>query len=93
MENIPDDAEFLDINDYYTLNTNILWEKKPLTRTACSYLIKKQTCEKILSDIIPFESAIDHELNNIFMKYKIINYWSNQSLIHHGSSNVYHSSY
>ena len=93
MENIPDDAEYLDINDFYKTNSDILWEKNMYTRTTCSYLIKKTTCEKLLSSIIPFNNSIDNELNTQFVKHNINNYWSNDSLIHHGSSSIYKPSH
>lgn len=93
MNCVPEDAEYLDINDYSKLNSESLWSPQNATRTTCSYLIKKQTCKKILSTIVPFNHAIDHELNTQFRIHNIKNYWSNNSLIHHGSGSTYKSSY
>ena len=90
MKVIPDDAEYLDICDYFQIHSNNMWVLKNFTRTNCSYLINKNTCEKIIKTIIPFEKAIDHELNRQFKIHDIKCYWSNLSLIHHGT---YVSSY
>ena len=93
MNNIPDNAEYLDICDYFTINSSNMWERNNFTRTTCAYLINKKTCEKILKTIIPFEKAIDHELNKQFQIHDIKTYWSNKSLIHHGSGTNYKGSY
>ena len=93
MENVPPDAEYLDINDFMKINTNNIWEKCNATRTTCSYLVNKQFCEKILSTIIPFEYAIDHELNKQMNIHNINAYWSNIPLVKHGSLNTYRASY
>ena len=90
LEVIPDDAEYLDICDYFQINSNNMWVLKHFTRTNCSYLINKNTCEKLIKTIIPFEKAIDHELNRQFQIHDIKCYWSNLSFIHHGT---YQSSY
>lgn len=93
LENLPSDAEYLDICDYFDtqrflgFTSNNLWENVNSTRTNCAYLINKKTCEKLLTTIIPFEKAIDHELNT-----HIKTYWSVESLVHHGSTQ-YGSSY
>lgn len=93
LENIPNDAEYLDISDYFILNSFDMWVRKNCTRTNCSYLINKKTCEKLLTTIIPFEKAIDHELNKQFQIHDIKTYWSNKSLVHHGSGTSYAGSY
>ena len=94
ISNIPDDAEYLDICDYVQINSPNMWERKFSTRTNCGYLINKSTCEKLLTSIIPFEKAIDHELNKQMDIHNIKTYWSNISLIHHGSCNSnYNGSY
>ena len=93
MENIPTEAEYLDLADYFTINSNNMWEKKDTTRTTCAYLVNKKTCEKLLNTIVPFEYAIDHELNKQFKIHDIKSYWSSKSLIHHGSDSNYNSSY
>ena len=101
LNNLPDDAEYLDISDYFDTSTflgfksNNIWEKINYTRTCVSYLINKTTCEKLLNTIIPFEQAIDHELNRQILTHNIKTYWSNLSLVHHGhygSSYVYYGS-
>ena len=93
LENIPKDAEYLDISDYFTINSQDMWVKKCATRTTCSYLINKKTCSKLLTTIVPFEKAIDHELNKQFELHNIKTYWSNLSLVHHGSGSNYLPSY
>jgi hypothetical protein len=87
------DAEYLDISDYFTINSVNMWERKEYTRTNSAYLIKKSTCVKLLSTIIPFEQPIDHELNKQFKIHDIKNYWSNIPLVHHGSGSNYRGSY
>jgi hypothetical protein len=93
LENIPKDAEYLDISDYFTINSQDMWVRKYSTRTNCAYLINKRTCSKLLTTIIPFEKAIDHELNKQFELHNIKTYWSNLSLVHHGSGSNYIASY
>jgi hypothetical protein len=93
MENIPTDAEYLDICDYFTITGNNVWDRQYVTRTNCSYLIKKKTCEKLLNTIIPFEFAIDLELNKQITIHGIKTYWSTQSLVHGGSGSHYSASY
>ena len=93
LENIPKDAEYLDISDYFIVNSVDMWVKNYTTRSNCAYLINKKTCEKLLNTIIPFEYAIDHELNKQFKIHDIKTYWSSQSLIRHGSCSNYNSSY
>ena len=95
MNNIPDDAEYLDINDYSLPtsinNTNNYWLPMNYTRTNCSYLINKYACEKLLAIIIPFKKAIDHELNAQFIHHNIKCYWSKIFIIRghtNGSSYV-----
>lgn len=84
MENIPIDAEYLDINNYSTINDRSeLWIPHKGTRTTCSYLIKKSTCEKLLPTIIPFNMAIDHELNTQMKIHDLKTYWSNSHIINH----------
>jgi GR25 family glycosyltransferase involved in LPS biosynthesis len=85
LKNIPADADYLDINDYSKCHTVNLWEKYDKTRTTCSYLIKKSTCEKLMNTIIPFEKAIDHEMNRQIKIHNLNNYWSREALVHHGS--------
>ena len=93
LDNVPSDAEYLDISDYFIINSLNMWERKDSTRTNCAYLIKMNTCIKLLQTIIPFEKAIDHELNKQFKLHDIKTYWSNKSLVHHGSGSNYNGSY
>ncbi len=93
MSNIPLDAEYLDICDYIKINSENMWERKYKTRTNCSYLVNKRTCEKILNTIIPFKKAIDPELDEQMRIHDIKTYWSNISLIKHGSHHNYYPSY
>ena len=92
LNNVPNDAEYLDVNDYMSSNSNNMWEQIPYTRTTCSYLIKPSTCKKLLSTIIPFEFAIDHENNKQIKIHNIKTYWSNIPLVIQGSTQ-YGSSY
>lgn len=93
LENIPSDAEYLDISDYFKINSPDMWVRNNATRTTCAYLINKKTCSKLLPTIIPFEKAIDHELIKQFKLHDIKTYWSNLSLVHHGSGSNYMPSY
>lgn len=93
LENVPKDAEYLDISDYVTITSPDMWVRNCATRTTCAYLINKKTCSKLLSTIIPFEKAIDHELNKQFELHNVKTYWSNLSLVHHGSGSNYIQSY
>lgn len=85
LETVPTDAEYLDISDYFTVKSNSDWVKNTSTRTNVSYLIKKNTCLKILQTIIPFEKAIDHELNRQISIHSLNVYWSCPSLVSQGS--------
>jgi len=93
LEYIPKDAEYLDISDYVKINSPEMWVRNYATRTTCAYLINKKTCSKLLTTIVPFEKAIDHELNKQFSLHDIKTYWSNLSLVHHGSGSNYLPSY
>jgi GR25 family glycosyltransferase involved in LPS biosynthesis len=98
LDSIPKDAEYLDISDYMSIaslgiTSQDMWVKTKYTRTNVSYLIKKKTCSKLLTTIIPFDVSIDHELNKQFALHDIKVYWSNISLVHHGSDTTYGSSY
>ena len=98
LENIPKDAEYLDISDYMSvamlgINPQDKWVRTNNTRTNVSYLINKKACSKLLTTIIPFEKAIDHELNKQFALHDMKVYWSSMSLVHHGSDSNYASSY
>lgn len=105
MDNVPADAEYLDINDYkfdyksfdYSshIDLNKLWEPNQATRTTCSYLIKKSACLKLLKTIIPFKHAIDHELNEQVKIHDIKLYWSVYPLVINGGGDIgiYRSSY
>jgi hypothetical protein len=93
IENVPQDADYLDISDYFTIDSQDMWVRKDFTRSNCAYLINKKTCSILLQTIIPFEKAIDHELNKQFQIHGIKAYWSNVSLIHHGSGGSYNKSY
>ena len=81
LENVPEDAEYLDISNFFQINSPNMWERKDSTRTTISYLIKKETCKKLLTTIIPFEWAIDHELNKQFKIHDMKVYWSSKSLV------------
>ena len=93
MENIPIDAEYLDINNFFKVNSPELWMPHYATQTTCSYLVKKSTCEKLLSTIVPFNLVIDHRLNAQMQLHNMKTYWSNHPLIHHRTLNMYSGSY
>jgi len=105
MDNVPTDAEYLDINDWNfdynsfdylsTVDVNKLWEPKKTTRTTGSYLIRKSLCLKLVKTIIPFKNAIDNELNEQVKIHDIKLYWSIFPLVINGGSRIgiYRSSY
>lgn len=70
-----------------------IWYSVPHSRTCCSYLINRETCEKLLNTIIPFQKAIDHELNTQIELHKLNSYWCEPTIISDGSERNYHSSY
>lgn len=94
LDYVPADADYLDISDYlirfYIPNPQGKWTKLPHTRTNIGYLIKRQTCEKILQTIIPFNEGIDHELNKQIKLHNLNVYHIDEPLIlighHYGSS-------
>tara|TARA_A100001015_G_C14729249_1_gene609150 strand:- start:73 stop:687 length:615 start_codon:yes stop_codon:yes gene_type:complete len=94
LDIIPNDADYIDICTELIdkTQTNTIY-KTPITKTCCSYLIKKETCEKILETIIPFEFAIDHELNKQIKIHNLNVYHSRKGLVNHGSCKKYSSSY
>ncbi len=93
MKNVPKNAEYLDICDYSQVYTNEYWVRENRTRTACAYLIKKSTCEKMLTTIVPFSMEIDWALMTEFKIHNINVYWSGKPLIHHGSSEDFNGNY
>lgn len=83
LENVPEDAEFLDMNGYcpheeYIVNSSDLWIRKKSGRTIISYLIKKETCKKMLKNIIPVTTAIDFMYTRAISIDDIKLYWSNK---------------
>jgi GR25 family glycosyltransferase involved in LPS biosynthesis len=88
LDCVPNDAEYLDISNYFTINGDEKWCKQKLTRTTVSYLIKKNTCQKLLNTIIPFNHAIDAELNRQITINDLMVYWSTESLVSQDSFNT-----
>jgi hypothetical protein len=66
------------------------WLKE--SRTCCSYIISKNFCNKILSDLEPITLPVDHELNYIQKKLNANVYWTSPVLFKEGSVNTYKSS-
>jgi GR25 family glycosyltransferase involved in LPS biosynthesis len=66
------------------------WLKE--SRTCCSYIISKEFCNKILTDLYPIVLGVDHELNYIQKKLNANVYWTSPALFKEGSGNIYKSS-
>lgn len=62
------------------------------SRTCCSYIISKDFCNRILSDLYPIVLAVDHEMNFIQKKLNANVYWTYPALFKEGSGNIYNSS-
>lgn len=101
LDNIPSDAEYLDINDYMGFdiyldgkykNETSLWQSTNDTRTTGSYLVNKKLCKKLLKTMVPFTTTIDFELNLQIRYHDIKIYWSRTPLIQHGSFHSYNGS-
>jgi hypothetical protein len=75
-------------------NENQIWYDCWLkeSRTCCSYIISKDFCNKILSDLYPIVLGVDHELNYIQKKLNANVYWTYPALFKEGSGNIYKSS-
>ena len=82
LANVPEDAEYLDINCFWKMESPNMWERKNGTRLTMSYLVNKECCRKILSTIIPVETSIDCELNKHFKIHDLKVYWSNKPLVY-----------
>jgi GR25 family glycosyltransferase involved in LPS biosynthesis len=70
-----------------------IWYDIPYTRTTSAYLITKSACEKILTTIIPFDRAIDHQLNIEIKTHNLQVYWCEPTICTEGSKSIYRSSY
>lgn len=66
------------------------WLKE--SRTCCSYIISKDFCNRILSDLYPIVLGVDHELNYIQKKLNANVYWTHPTLFKEGSGEIYKSS-
>lgn len=104
LKTLPDDFDIGFLNDgcgvHANMNPNnhviqdtIIWYKVPYSRTCCSYLITYDACKKLLESIIPFNLAIDHELNTQISKLNLMSYWAEPTIVTDGSGKIYSSSY
>ncbi len=94
----PDDIDIGSLNDGCQFHANQItsekiWYKNTITRTCCAYLITQKCCEKILKTIIPFNKAIDHELNHQINIHNLNIYWAEPTIVTEGSDEKYKSSY
>jgi GR25 family glycosyltransferase involved in LPS biosynthesis len=94
---LPNDFELGFINSGCGLHAktieNTIWYKEYRTRTCCGYIITNTACKKLLTTIIPFRDAIDHELNRQILIHNIQTYWCEPVLINDGSGREYNGSY
>jgi GR25 family glycosyltransferase involved in LPS biosynthesis len=98
LKNLPDDFDIGFLNDGCgfhadNINDTQIWYKKSYSRTCCSYLITYDTCKRLLESIIPFNLAIDHELNTQISNLKLNTYWAEPTIVTDGSGKIYTSSY
>lgn len=98
LETCPIDIEIACINNGCNLHinnglieNNKYWYKTFYTRTCCSYLITNGCCQKLLNSIIPFDNAIDHELNKQIKNNDINMYWLEPTLVVDGSGYIFKS--
>ncbi len=94
----PNDFEAGFLNDgcgFHAKNVtpDKVWYLEMASRTCCSYVITQSACKKLVENMIPFETVIDHELNNQFLKLDIKAYWAEPTIVTDGSVTVYSSSY
>ena len=99
MESLPTDMDIACINNGCNLHIspnqikpNQIWYKTSATRTCCGYLITKSCCEQLIKTIIPFQNAIDHELNRQITINNFNVYWCEPTIIQDGSETIYKSS-
>jgi GR25 family glycosyltransferase involved in LPS biosynthesis len=91
------DMAFLNSGCNLHINNNLLkkdkiWYKTNTTRTCCAYLISKKCCEKIIPNMLPFSTSIDHELNIIINRHNLNVYWCEPTIVKDGSESIYGSS-
>lgn len=61
------------------------------SRTCCSYMISRQTCQTYLSALYPIVLGVDHELNYLQKKYQSNVYWTSPCIFNEGSGMFYAS--
>ena len=71
---------------------NLFSVNPPLSRTTCGYIVSKKFLKKLLSNKIAFNFPIDVELNNFFAKNKASVYWTEPTILTHGSAQNYYQS-
>lgn len=75
-------------------NKNLFKINPSLTRTICGYIISKKFLSKIFSNKPTFSLPIDFEINFLFSnkKNKISAYWTEPTILTHGSVEQYYPS-
>jgi len=94
---LPSDFEIGFINNGCNMHAsnitaNKIWYDAIYSRTCCAYIITNICCKKLLQTIVPFNYAIDHELNEQIKKHNLKTYWAEPTIVSDGSS-IYGSSY
>lgn len=66
-----------------------------ITHTVDSYILSKEGAQKILKELdkAPFTLPIDWELNGIFMRVEMKNYWAVEGLVEQGSISLAQGQY
>jgi GR25 family glycosyltransferase involved in LPS biosynthesis len=69
------------------------FKEHPAAKCADSYILKKETADKLIKEILPFSSAADRELCYLFDKLNMKIYWMEPPLVDQGSqSGLFQSS-
>jgi len=95
---IPADFDLALINDgcklhASTIHPSTIWYLIPATRTCCAYIITRKCCSILIPSIIPFNYAIDAELNQQIIKHNLKVYWAEPTIVSDGSEHTYVASY
>jgi len=98
IDNLPNDFDIGFINSGCGMhikdtNNEQIWYKFNYSRTCCAYLITDIACKKLIDSIIPFNDAIDHELNAQINKLKLNSYWCEPTIVKDGSECKYEKSH
>lgn len=88
LEQLPDDWGILFESDYLKYTEGTVYQDKLVykknnenggSRCANFYLIKYDTAVKLYNSFLPFNKAVDHYYNDLFINYNINSYWSEPS--------------